>query len=335
LGFFLMSLPLHRAERSAFANVLILEVVLSVVLLAAVAKVALVTGVLYVLFPELAAMSYDVFTRPAGAWARSPVKLAITPAAAAAMGTAITQVMAYSLWSAAITIAGAILIVALMRSPILPAISAAFLPLVFGITSWWYPVSITAMMALLALVSIIYGRIFAWREVSQALALDAGVQADKTKRPARLKIWPAVFIGFLLLAYGLATVTGLRLILFPPLVVIAFEMFAYADIRPWAKRPLALPLVCTITAGVGLAAILGFGAGPLSVVISLLLGIMTLRALRLHFPPALAVGLLPQIIPHADWRFVLAVALGTTTLAGVFLLTRPFLLRRSVAVEAG
>jgi hypothetical protein len=67
----------------------------------------------------------------------------------------------------------------------------------------------------------------------------------------------------------------------------------------------------------------------------MLVGILTLRALRLHFPPALTVGLLPQIMPHPDWRFVLSVALGITALTGTVLLVRPFLLNRSATLPAG
>ena len=328
---------MRRDRRSTFTDALILGPVFSVVFLAVVAKAALLTGVIYVIFPELAALSYDVFKRPAGAWARSPVMLTITPAITAAMGTAFTQVMAYSLWSVAVTIAGAILIVGWMRSPIVPAISAAFLPLVFGITSWWYPVSIAAVMAFLALVSMVYGHFLASGDVRQASAPDTGAQTNEIQRAPWIKMWPSFFIftAFLLLVYGLAAATGLRLMLFPPLVVIAFEVFVLAGVRPRATRHLALPFVCTIAAGAGLAALLAFGAGPLSVVISLLAGIVMLRALRLHFPPALTVGLLPQIMPHADWRFVLAVALGTTTLVGAFLLARPFLLNRSATLTAG
>jgi hypothetical protein len=337
MGLFLMSSSLRRDQRGMFADTSILGPALSVVLLAVVAKAALLTGVIYVLFPELAALSYDVFKRPAGAWASSPVMLAITPAITAAMGTALTQALPYGLGSVALTIAGAISIVRWMRSPIVPAISAAFLPLVFGITSWWYPVSIAAVMACLALVSTVYGRLLVSGEVRQASAPDAGAPADDVQRMPRIRMWRSFFIfaAFLLLVYGLAAFTGLRLILFPPLVVIAFETFVRANVRPKATRHLALPIVCTITAGAGLAALLTFGAGPLSVVIALLVGIVTLRALRLHFPPALTIGLLPQIMPHADWRFVLAVALGMTALTGAVLLSRPFLLNQSASLTAG
>src|ERR1700754_1312413 len=189
-----MSISMHRDRCRMFTEALMLGPVLSVVLLAVVAKAALLTGVFYVLFPELAALSYDVFTRPAGAWARSPVMLAITPAVTAALGTALTQAMAYSLWSVAMTIAGAILIIGLMRSPIMPAISAAFLPLVFGITSWWYPISIAAVMASLALASKAYGRLVTSGEVRQAPAPNAGVPANDVPRVPWVRMRRSFFI---------------------------------------------------------------------------------------------------------------------------------------------
>src|SRR5260221_6233556 len=155
------------------------------------------------------------------------------------------------------------------------------------------------------------------------------------ERAPRSYAWLPVFIAFLLSTYGLAAATGLRLILFPPLVVIAFEMFAHADVCPWAQRPFALPLACTITAGAGVGALVMFGAGPLSVAVALLIGVATLRLLRLHIPPALAVGLLPQVMPHPDWRFPLAVATGTLVLTASFLLARPLLWNMRSMLDAG
>lgn len=304
---------------------------LSLVFLAGVAKAALVTGAVYVLFPELAALSYDVFTRPAGVWARSAVMLAITPAAAAAVGTLIAQAMPYGLPSAALAVAGAMFLIALLRSPVAPAISAAFLPLVLGVTSWWYPVSVAAATGSLALASVIYGRTGAARH-RQPVRTDA--EDDEMERLPRRYFWLPIFVVFLLLAYGLVLATGLRLILFPPLVVIAYEMFAHANVCPWAKRPWALPVACTVTAGAGLGALLLLGAGPLSVTVSMLAGVVTLRALRLHIPPALAVGLLPQVMAHPNWLFPLAVCIGTLTLTASFLVARPLLLPRRAALKA-
>lgn len=325
-----MHMPSRSDRRHLLADAPIIGPVLSVAFLAVVAKASLLTGAIYVLFPEAAALGYDVFKRPEGTWARAPAMLAVTPAITAALGTAFTQALPYGLWSVSLTIAGAILIVRWMRSPIVPAISAAFLPLVFGITSWWYPMSIGAVMSCLALSSVIYGK---WLGIAQAR--QPGAAAAAHVAPALTWSSLTIFSVFLLLVYGLSTFSGLRLMLFPPLVVIAFEIFVLANIHAPARRYLALPLVCTIAAGAGLAALLAFGAGTMSVVVSLLAGIVLLRVLRLHFPPALTIGLLPQIMPRPDWNFVLAIGLGTAMLTAVVLLVRPWMVNRRAALIAG
>jgi hypothetical protein len=49
------------------------------------------------------------------------------------------------------------------------------------------------------------------------------------------------FLVFLVIALALVQATGWRFLLFPPLVVIAFEMFVHAQACPWAQRPLPFP----------------------------------------------------------------------------------------------
>ncbi|ACR32770.1 hypothetical protein [Burkholderia glumae] len=307
---------------------LVLGEFLSLVFLAGIAKAALVTGAIYVLFPELGALAYDVFTRPAGVWARAPVMLAVTPTIAALIGTAVAHSLPYGPVPVALCIASAMLVIRILRSPVAPAISAGFLPLALGVTSWWYPVSIAAVTVLLGALSVTYRHIVAARLRSAPRVIDDAIDDELESTPQRY-VWVPVFVGFLLLTYGIGAVTGLRLILFPPLVVIAFEMFAHADVCPWARRPFFLPLACSITAAVGVLAVSVFGVGPLSVIVALLAGIAALRTFGLHMPPALAIGLLPQVIPHTDQTFVIAVAIGTFTLTGAFLLMRPVLLARS------
>jgi hypothetical protein len=293
----------------------------SIAFFMAVAKIAAVTGAGLLPFPELGALGFDMFTRPMGVWAQAPLLVVATPAAAAVVGTLVTKTMPYGIASITLCIAAAMIIIRLLRSPVTPALSAAFLPLSLGIASWWYPTAIVAATGCLALLSTIYNRLWASQMHSMQLSMT-DAQDDEMERPPHQYAWLPVFVGFLLLTYGISRITELRLVLFPPLVAIAFEMFAHAEVCPWAKRPFALPLACTITAAAGVESITLFGAGMVSIAIAMLVGIATLRMFRVHLPPALAICLLPQMIMDVDWRFVYGIAIGTLSLTGVFLWAR-------------
>jgi CBS-domain-containing membrane protein len=300
---------------------LIVGSLVSIAFFLVVAKFAAVTGARLLPFPELGALGFDIFTRPTGPWAQAPLLVVATPAAAAVVGTLVTTTLPYGIWSIALCIAGAMIIIRQLRSPVTPALSAALLPLSLGIASWWYPAAIVAATGCLALLSMIYNRLWASQIRSmKPSATDA--QVDEMERPPRQYAWLPVFVSFLLLTYGISEITKLRLVLFPPLVAIAFEMFAHAEVCPWAKRPFALPLACTITAIAGVESVFIFGAGTVSIATAMLVGIATLRIFRVHLPPALAICLLPQMITEVDWRFVYSIAIGTVTLTGIFLLAR-------------
>jgi hypothetical protein len=49
------------------------------------------TGISLILFPEIAALSFDVFSRPRGKWATQPLRLIITPTITAALGVIVTR----------------------------------------------------------------------------------------------------------------------------------------------------------------------------------------------------------------------------------------------------
>jgi hypothetical protein len=117
----------------------------------------------------------------------------------------------------------------------------------------------------------------------------------------------------------MVNLTGLRFILFPPLVVIGFEMFGHKEVCPWANRPLMLPLACFLTAAGGLAAFKMFGPGPLTAACAMAWGIGVLRVFHLHVPPALAVALLPLVMSSPTYAYPFAVGIGTLTMTLWFL----------------
>lgn len=310
----------------------------SVGILTVIAAISALPGASLIYFPELAALAYDVFTRPQGAWASALFFLVFTPVVTAVIGILCARWLPYGYVSVLLIVGLSVAVVQGLRSPIAPAISAAVLPLVLGLTSWWYPPAILFGTVFLALLG------WAWRtwwgpRMPTVPATRREVVDDLMELSPRRLHWAPALLIFLLAAVTLVKLTGLRLILFPPLVVIAYEMLAHPAICPWAKRPWRLPVACALTALCGCYCALTFGPGMLATALSLLLGIGILRVLDLHIPPALAVALIPQVMEELSWSYPVAVFLGTCLLVVIFFIYRRFLTRgssrRPVLTEPG
>lgn len=311
---------------------IVLPVVVSLCFMGGIAAAASATGIALLLFPELAALSYDVFLRPRGKWARAPWMLALSPALTAALGVLVTRYLPYSAASIVICIVGAMLILKIMRSPIAPAISACFLALSLGEKSWLYPFAVLVGTGALAILSTAYRKLFDKDAVHPAPSVANRVNDEIESLPEQY-LWVPFFVALLGAAYLLSMLTGIRMVLFPPLVVIAYEMFAHADVCPWAQRPLLLPTLSTLAAAVGVALVTALGVGVASTVLAMLFGVVMLRVTRFHAIPALAIGLLPQVMPHADWHFPLAVGIGSTLLTASFLVFKKSSVPRRVVAQ--
>ena len=140
--------------------------------------------------------------------------------------------------------------------------------------------------------------------------------------------WLVSLILFAAVGVVAVQLTGLRFILFPPLVVIGFEMFGHTAICPWAKRPLLLPIACFLTAAGGLLFWNLFGVGPAAAACSMAWGILLLRVFDLHVPPALAVALLPLVMNSPTIAYPFSVGLGTLLMTLWFLLYRSLMGKR-------
>lgn len=285
---------------------------LTTIYIAIIATIAYVTGAFYVMFPELGALSHDVLTRPRGTWARSPILLAITPVVAGVIGILFCRMLPYGVFSVLLTVGGAVIVIVLLKSPIAPSISAGLLPLVLGVKSWWYPPGIMLGTVLLAILSTL------WRETKYAEAIELEPTRDAVddtlEEVPPQYAWLIPLFAFVLVAVLAVKVTGLRFILFPPLVVIGFEMFGHPKTCPWAKRPLWLPLACFLTATGGFIIIHSLGVGPIAAALSIGWGILVLRGFDLHIPPALAVALLPMVMDKPTFAYPFSVLAGTTML---------------------
>ena len=123
-----------------------------------IASMATLTGAYYMLFPELSALSWDVMELPQGRWARAPMMLALTPALTGVIGTSSPAACPTASSRSLLTVFVCVVVIRVMRSPVAPAISAGLLPLVLGVTSWWYAPCILFGTTVLALLSIPWKR---------------------------------------------------------------------------------------------------------------------------------------------------------------------------------
>src|SRR5262249_13053595 len=217
----------------------------------------------------------------------------------------------YGMLSVLMVVCTSMLLIFALKSPIAPSISAGLLPLVLGVKSWWYPPAIlfgTVLLAVLASVWRLY-----WERHAYANRLaDPNEDLLESPPPNSRDLLP--LIAFVAAATATVELTNLRFILFPPLVVIGFEMFGHPEICPWAARLLVLPVACFLTAVAGLVLFKFVGANPLTAALAMAAGIAVLRVLDLHVPPALAVALLPMVMDHPSYAYPFSVGIGTLSM---------------------
>lgn len=313
------------ADRALAPGIRLVMDGIALVYVVAIAVAAQFTCWCYLLFPELGAMSHDVLTRPWGKWASQPVRLVVTPALGAAIGTWITREFPYSVLTIELIVILCLLLIALLKSNIAPAMSAGVLPLVLGIKNWLYPASI--VLGLVALVCIFLPWRWYYRRKHQGAAEDSNTDLnDVLETPATQKMWILPYFLFLTAMASCAAASGLRFILFPPLIVIAYEMFAHPTTCPWAGKPLAVPVACILTSLAGLLAVTSLRSDGIAAGFSMVFGIVVLRLLNIHMPPALAVGLLPLIIDDPTIKYPVSVGIGAGVLTLAFLIYRRWII---------
>jgi hypothetical protein len=285
--------------------------------LAIAAFVAVITGIANAihlpaaLFPELGALGLVVFSDARHPWARSPGLLMLTPFLAALQGLWITRHLSYGPASVLLNVAVTITVLAALRSPIVPALSAGLLPLALQIKDWSYPFAILIGTGGLALVILVRARLQRNRPAELAAQQPQAEAGAHSSPVPPLRQWLLPFGLFLLGGLALVALTGSPLVLFPPLLVIAFEMMAHRQHCPWRGRYGRVLLVTNAAALVGLTLENLLGVVPVAAFLAVLATVTLLQLTRLFFPPALGVALLPFVMPHPPLTYPLFTGIGS------------------------
>jgi hypothetical protein len=303
----LPSSPLDRRE-IAFAELL------AVGFVGLIAIAANKTHMSLLLFPELAALAHDVFTRPRGKWASQPVRLILTPTLTGIVGLLVTRYSHYGVLQVLTITVLSLVIIRLLRSSIGPAFSAGVLPLVLDERRWLYPLAIFIGLASLTITLLIWQRWCSRKNSTPESVTEVSID-DALESNALGRLWLVHLLAFVAVLASVGQITGLRFILFPPLVVMAYEVLGHPELPGWIKRPALFPLVCFLTAAVGLGSFEILGKGALSIVVTVAVSIFLLRLFQARMPPALAIGLLPYVIQSPNWGFPVSVLIGTATLS--------------------
>src|ERR1700733_10481324 len=277
----------NRKTIQAFAELL------AILFMGAVALAAQSSGFMLLLFPELAALSHDIMTRPYGKWGSQPVRLILTPTLTAIVGIFFTRRLAFGAFCIALIVTFSLVIIKLMKSTIVAAISAGVLPMALSELSWRYPLAIFVDCTVLVLLFLLWKHYAAPTDPAHQTETNASKVIDSLEGISHDPFWGLGLMIFVVALGIAAQATDLRFLLFPPLIVMAYELFAHPEVPEWMRRPILFPIVCLLTASIGLLTHHFIHANFVAVMLTFLCSVGILSSFDLHMPPALAVGLLP------------------------------------------
>jgi hypothetical protein len=275
-----------------------------------ITSLARASGFDLLLFPELAALSTVVISTPGHPWARSLRLLVLTPLLSGAVGVLLASHLAYGPLAVGLVVVTSLLLIRALRSAVMPALSAGLLPLALGLQSWLYPLALLPGTLGLALLV----------RLRRRRAMPEGQEPVAAVLPP-LRRWLGPLGLFLAGALVLVRLLGSPLVLYPPLLVLAWETLARPEHCPWRGRLVAVLAVTGSAALIGLLLVRWLGPVPLATLLAVLLVALLLDRLRLSCPPAFAVALLPFVIHSPAIAFPLHVLAGTAWLVVVSVLT--------------
>ena len=254
------------------------------------------------IFPEGAAIARGVWVLGSPGWIVSRRHILALPPLCALLGVVIAR-SDLPIWSAELL--GVTVALGLLQardSRLAPSLSAAALPIVFGVEEWSYPLAVTVICAIV---------------VAGMPLLTPAPPPGARGRPTGRYPWSVVagawiaIAAWILIGGQLLALSSVALA--PPLFVSALEWLGRGGCTLSRALPrLALLTGAALAGSVALQLVsIAWLAGALAIAAMLAL----MRLLETPHAPALAIALIPQILDRPDpASFTLAIAAGASAL---------------------
>jgi hypothetical protein len=273
----------------------------ALLLVVAMMAIAEHSGQKEIIFPEIAALALGGWIMRKPPWQGPDFHFWLSPTLAALTGILIVRFFSYEPFFMTI---GAFCLVALqlklLRSAVLPSVSAAILPIITCSESWYYPLSVCVLTGAIAIGRRLMNRGGPAQGPLKTLPLSPRSPATVSWSLPEIAHW-ARLLGGVVLVTGIAVGSGLLFMIAPPLIVAFVELSKPGGaLRDKGGKALFL-LVSAAFAGVfWLQLVHEMLHGPLwlSACAAAATVFLLYHALRLPFPPAVAIALLPTIIPQ-------------------------------------
>jgi hypothetical protein len=181
---------------------------LAIIFMGAVALAAQTAGFMLLLFPELAALSHDIMTRPYGKWGGQPLRLVLTPTLTAIVGIFFTRRFPFGALGIALIVTFSLIIIRLMKSTIVAAISAGVLPMALSERSWRYPLAIFVDCAVLVLIFLLWKHHAAPTDLAHQSETKASKVIDALEEISHDRLWG---LGLMIFVVAMGIAARLRI----------------------------------------------------------------------------------------------------------------------------
>lgn len=269
-----------------------------------------------IIFPEIAALAFGYWIMEKSPWRGTKLAIWASPALAALTGVLLLRYVPFPpffLIGTAFVLV--VLQLKLLRSTVLPSLSASILPIITHTTSWLYPLSVCILTAVIALGRLSLESLDHKENSAHSLPERAGGRGEKRTAPAELMYWGKILAGILLVS-ALALQSTYLFMISPPLLVGFVELSR--PNRAMRRTPGKILLLLVLSAFSGvlwffLVSTILHGSLWISSGLSLVSVFLLYNVLQVSFPPAAAIALLPVLVPAANlWMYPLHVLLGST-----------------------